>query len=364
MWKIRKFRKRREKGLLEIFKSKKIRDSEKIAIIRQISSLIKSGISVPEALTITTESFKNSNVILNQIYNNIILGKNISESFTEKDILISRKWKDFLYTSELSGSLSSAMDAIASDIERVNFIKNKILSASYYPVFISLMALGAVIFILYYVVPIIVPIFEGMKISLPLITKILIFMNKSLINYWYILLLILAFLIVIIIKIKTLIKNTEWFSEKTNKLFIIKDLILSYSLSNYYKIISLMISAGYSLPDSCRYASESCQNLWYKNRLSVITDKLKSGQSFLNSLRELDFISNIDLGIIGVAERIGSIEETLRELSLKHDKNLDIKINKIISIIEPVLLLLVASLIMCMAMAVLLPMYKIMNSIH
>jgi general secretion pathway protein F len=253
---------------------------------RQLSTLINSGMPIDQSLdsvALQTGSANFSNVI-KQVSSKVKSGFKLSESLGEHPKVFDNLFCSLVKAGETSGELGYILNKTSDFLEGRAKMSQEILGALTYPIILFLVSIGVIGLLMVFVVPGVVSQFSGLNQELPLITKIFIAISNALSSYiFYSFLVLIGFGLVILSRIYGLKKIKRGSDKFFLKIPIIKNFLLDADLSRYTSSLSMLRSGGVSIINALEISAETISNLYLKDQLKKISDKVKEGESITSS---------------------------------------------------------------------------------
>lgn len=353
---------------LSLFKlfSKKIGYGEFLLFNQKLITLLRSGVSFIRALGIIIQNSKEGNLkeVLIRIETDIKNGIQISDAFSSNLIPFRKIYRATLLAGEKSGNLDSILEKFNRYLEKITTLRRKTISSLTYPIILLGFMLAMVLLILLYAIPKFSSFYESFESQLPNATMILIAVAgflKS--NFLYIFLGVTG--------IYVIIKLIERQHERIIILDTIKlkipfvgKLILENALAVFSRTLSVLISGGIPVPESVSIAVETFSNRYLFQKIKNIPEKIKGGQVLSDALQEVDFVPSLMTEIIRVGESSGNLVDVLDKNSEYYENSIDMKINSMVSLIEPVLIIVLGLVVAFMLMSVYLPIFQSIRVVH
>ncbi len=345
--------------------SQRITERDIIEFSRQMYYILRSGSSLLEGLSDIISVTKNREFrrILESVRTELQSGKSFSDSLSSHPKAFPGFYISIVAAGEASGSLDKSFQELTRYLEWVYDIKHKIKNAFIYPTIVSILVVVALVVFIVFVIPKLVSFLKQLNIALPWTTKALIAFDSFMTGYWYIpigvIVSILAF-----ITISRLSRKMMFLWDKYKlKLPYLGKLFLDLSMLRFSRYLGMLYKSGLPIFQSMDILKEVISNRFYGEKVEMIKTKLSEGETFASALEEVEgfpllFIRNVKIG-----ETTGNLEQSFEELSLYFEDELDRSVKKLITIIEPALLLFVASIIIVIIIAVLFPIYNMLGKI-
>jgi len=349
----------------QLSKRKRFKEKDFFSFNQEFSVLIESGFSVVAALDAIIEKDAQSelNDILKDIREDIAGGESLSEAFGKYSHLFTNLYAATLKAGEKSGDIPSAISRYIEYLKKVAEIKKKVVSASVYPVILTVVSIFVLFFLVIYVVPSISGSFFESGTELPWITNLLVNVSNALRSNVLYLLATIAILSALyfyyskkdFIKIKTdrLIVKSPFFGE----------LYMQYMTSRLTRTLATLLSSGTSIPDSLRLSIDTMTNLFIKTKLQEVIKKIEQGESFAESLSSTTIFPRLAIKMITAGESSGSLERVLDNTADFYDSGVETKLTVLTSAIEPALMVIMGLLIGFIVLAMYLPIFQLAGTI-
>lgn len=338
--------------------------------LENLSSLLSAGIPILDALVSIESEIRSRKLkrIIHSMGDDIAEGKSLSYSL-ENSGLFSSHVSALIHMGEKSGKLVENLKIIAIEEQKRRALTSKIRSAAMYPIFVLSLTLVIGVGIAWFILPKLATVFSQLKISLPIITKILITFGKFLNNHGAIT--VLSFFILLIIVIYILFFNQKSKRIGEYMLFILpgsRTLLKEAEITRLGYLLGTLLSAGLSASDALRSLAESTSFSRYKNFYLYLAEGIEEGNSFK---KNFDLYKNINRLIppsiqrlIVAGEKSGSLPTTFLRISETYEEKADITAKNLAAILEPILLVIVWLGVVAVAMAVILPIYSLVGQLN
>ena len=325
----------------------------------QLSSLIKSGLPLLSALFIITEQTENKHFknIIADIAQSVKHGDMLSSAMSKYPRIFNQLYTSMIKAGEDSGALDIILRRVAEHREKVEQIKSQIRSALAYPIIVTLVGLGSIVFLLTVVIPQIQKVFDTLKVDLPLPTEILLMFSSSITNYWY---LYLGGIVLILILTKgvTLIERKALDRLKLTLPFIGK-FIKKTESARLASSLSLLLTNGIPILASLEIVIPTLSNDLIKDDLSKVANGLKLGGSMSKGLQNSPHFFPFMTNMIRVGEEGGRLDEVLLEVASFYEREIGETIKIGLSLLEPILILVMGLVVGFIVLSMLLPIFQI-----
>ena len=332
---------------------------------RQSATLIKSGIPIDEALFAINEQNKKQHIsdIILTIRSKILEGFTLSSSLADFPQSFPLIYSTTVSAGEQSGHLSLILEKLADFIESKQKLNQQIKNALIYPSALIVTALMVIAFMLAYVVPKVVYIFENFDQQLPLLTRIMIATSDFLINNW---LFIIAASLSLFLIVRQGLKNEKNKIVAHNsilKLPIFGRLVRNMNSARFMQTLSILTSSGVPILDALKIASNVITNLPMKRAIEETTIRVSEGESISMSLSQAGLFPSLMIHMIGSGENSGRLDEMLDRATSNQEQEVENTINILLGIMQPLTVIIMAMIVLLIVLAILLPIFEINNLI-
>ncbi len=357
--KVRKLTLGSEIKFAQYFQRVKVAD---IAMMtRQLSTLVGAGIPLVDSLSALIEQIENPKLksVLSQVREKIVGGAKLSDALKDHPKIFSELYRNMINAGENSGALEVVLQRLADFTEGQAKLKSRVVGAMIYPIIMSIVGVLLMAMLLVYVVPKVMKIFEDVHASLPLPTRILMQISNALINYWY---LIFIFIIAAVYGFKRYIKTAtgkEKFHRLRLRLPLMGKLERMIVISRFSRTLSTLLSSGVPLLASMDIVRNIVTNVVLKKVIEQTRDNVREGQSVAEPLKRSGEFPPIVTQMIAIGERTGELERMLERIADSYDSQVDNTISALMTLLEPVMILLMAGIVSFIVMSILLPIMKL-----
>jgi len=346
-----------------VYKSRlKVKFKEVTTFTRQLGTLIRSGVPILRALGVIVEQASNANLksVAGGVYAELKEGTKLSDSLAEYPRIFSSFYTAMIKAGEDSGNLDEVLFRIADYRQAQEDIISKVKLALIYPVIMLLVGIGTIVFMLTFVVPRLMRIFQDIGQDLPPITKILISLSGYLTSFKGIILLagILIFIFMVGLELR----------KKTGKrllgmiqlhLPIIKDLVLKKELARLSRTLELLIKSGVPILNAIELTAPIIDNEIIRENFLRGHKELKQGSSLGDTFRRFKFFPPFMTSLIGIGEESGKLELSLSELANAYERDTEDRIKAFTTILEPVMIVIMGLIVGFVVIGMLLPIFQI-----
>ncbi len=291
-------------------------------------------------------------------------GKSISDSMLEYPELFPSFYTSMVRAGEVSGNLEQVLNDIMAYLEWQIKLKKDVRSALAYPA-IVLTAVASLIAILFiFVMPKFMKILADLKVSLPLPTKILVFIVGVIKGYWP---LIILFILLIPLIYRIAYNNTTGrriIDMSILKIPLLGKLVRKLNHSRYFRTFATLFRSGLNMNEILRVSSDVVKNTVIADSFNRVTNAVLGGEQFSRALKNSGNFAPLLVNMVEIGEKTGTLDNTIVRISDIYDREIPETMKKIFTIIEPIILVLLGGLVLLTVASFFLPLYKIVGGIR
>lgn len=339
---------------------------EKMLFTRNLAVMVSSGLPVPRAIQNLAVQTKNKRFkkILSTISEDLQSGMALGDALAKQPGVFSELFVNMVAVGEVSGNLEEVLDILATQLEKDHDLISKVRGALVYPAVILVAMTGVGVLMLTYILPKITSVFEDMNVTLPATTRFIIAMSDFLIQYWYLALLIVvggAFGIRIFAKTAL---GKSFFGRLYLFLPILGPIVVKVNCARFSRIYSSLLSSGVPVTKALEIVERTLSNVHYKKAIATAKEDIQKGINLSDVLLRYPKLFPVLVPqIIQVGEETGKTEMVLSRLASFYEEEVSQVTKNMSSIIEPVLMLLIGGGVGFFAVAMLQPMYSVLENI-
>ncbi|MDO4458914.1 MAG: type II secretion system F family protein [Clostridia bacterium] len=331
---------------------------------RQIGTLLGAGVPLVRALTIIAgeENLRKSEKnVYTGLLKNIRRGESISDAMEKEAPAFPELLVNMMRSAETGGSIDKTAKRMAAHYDKEHKTNSKIKSAMVYPAVLAVMMVGIIIFCCVYILPQFDDIFASME--LPVITKAVMGLSDVITSYWY-LLIILAFVLVALMKIIMKITHIRIMWDKIKlKLPVVGKLLRTIYTARFARTLSSLYGSGVPIVNSMVTAGRTVGNAYINAQFDEAVRLIKRGESLAGAIKTIDGFELKLVSSVNVGEETGNLGEMLDVIADSYDYESELAINRLVTMMEPLMLIVMGLLVGVIMLAVLIPIFGSYNSI-
>lgn len=332
---------------------------------RQFYVMLDSGLSIGKALNILIEQCEKPKLreALIGVNGELKRGETLASSMRKRKDVFPNLLTSMIDAGERSGNLDIILKRMAEYYEKETKIRGKIKSAMIYPIVLGVVAIIAITFILTFVMPTFVQMFEENNVELPMSTKMVLGTSKMLGKYGIIIFLILVTAIILLGKYLKSEEGQYKLSSINLKIPVIKKLTQKIIVSRFTRTMGIVSSSGMSLVTSIEIVASVVGNKIAEKELLKVKEKVLKGEGLGDSIMNIKIFPPMLASMVKIGEEAGSLDSILDKTADFYDDELEREIKTATALIEPIMIVLMGIIIGFLLISILTPMFTMYNSI-
>ena len=345
--------------------NRKVKLKDIAIFCRQFYVMLDSGLSIGKALNILIEQGEKPKIreALIGVNGDLKRGETLASSMRKRKDVFPNLLTSMIDAGERSGNLDIILKRMAEYYEKETKIRGKIKSAMIYPIVLGVVAIIAITFILTFVMPTFVQMFEENNVDLPMSTKMVLGTSKMLGKYGIIVFLILVTPIILLGKYLKSEEGQYKLSIINLKIPVIKKLTQKIIVSRFTRTMGIVSSSGMSLVTSLEIVASVVGNKIAEKELLKVKEKVLKGEGLGDSIMKIKIFPPMLASMVKVGEEAGSLDSILDKTADFYDDELEREIQTATALIEPAMIVVMGIIIGFLLISILTPMFKMYNSI-
>lgn len=327
---------------------------------RRLATLTVSSVPLFEAMGSLCEQEENGPLrkALVRVKERIAEGASLSRALAAEPSIFGESYVSMVAAGEAGGALDAVLERLADFLEEQEQVRSKVTSAMAYPILMVLVGGGVMIFLLTVVIPKIVVIFEDSKAALPLITIMLIKVSHFLRGWWW----IPAGLMIASVPLyrKAMLRDNLRMKRDAMllRLPVAGGMLQRLILSRFARVLGLLLSSGVPIMRALEITGEVLVNRVYRSFLREVMEEVAQGGSLSGSLKKSPLFPPLLVHLAGVGEKGGNLEEMLVKAGVAYEREFGARLQRLMGLMEPLLVLAMGLAVGVVVLAVLLPIFE------
>ena len=339
----------------------RIKSLELRTTTRQLATLLQAGLPLAPALAALVEQLDHSPLasVMQNIYEQVSAGASLADALQNYQPVFSPLYINMVQAGEASGALAEVLMQLAQLLEKRQRLIGKVKAAMAYPILMTAVAAGVIVFLMAFVIPNIADIFLDMNRTLPAPTVILISFSLFIKTHFIAISIFAgagAALAGSYVKSK---KGKFHWDRAKLKLPICGDLIMKVEITRLTRTLGVMLKSGITILDALEIARGVVQNSYITSHFKQINDNITKGNPIADSLKATGLFPPIIHHTIAIGEMSGNLDEQLMNIADIYDEEIDTLTRSLTTLIEPIILIIMGLVVGFIVLALLLPIFEI-----
>jgi general secretion pathway protein F len=325
------------------------------AFTRQLAVLLEAGIPLDAALTIAGEVAEDPGFrdVAQRVHRSVQEGSSLGDAMARHPRVFSDLFVSMVRAGEASGVLDQILKRLADFLEEWQRLKEVVVSALLYPLFLSVFATASVTLLLIFVVPRFAAVFGDLGSRLPAPARILLAVSDVLRGYWWAFAAALAGLVALGTTLARTPRFRVWWDRQVLALPLAGDLAVKVQVSRFARVFGTLIASGVPILRALEIVTGTLSNSVFARSLSRVQSGLKEGQGVAEPLRRAGVFPPLFLHMVTVGEETGRLEEMMLVVASNYDRDVETSAKRLLSILEPVIILLMGVVIGAIILSIL-----------
>lgn len=327
---------------------------------RQLATLMGAHVPILDALTAITEQTQNTKLksVLGAVKENIMQGGRLSDAMAQHPKVFSTLFVAMIAAGEAAGAMETVLQRLADLTEKAAALKSKIMGAMMYPIIMSVVGVGLMTFLVVYVVPQVTDMFADAAMTLPLPTRILIWVSDTISGYWYILIAVGAAVAFGVRKYLKTEKGGLQFDKLKLKLPIFGNLFRLVAVSQFARTLATMLGSGVNLLKAMEIVKNVMQNRVLVNAIEETKNSVREGESIAEPLKRSGQFPPMITHMISIGEKTGELETMMLRVADAYDEQINNLVGGLTSLLEPIMILVMGAGVGFIVMSIMIPILK------
>lgn len=338
----------------------RVKAKDKVIFSRQLSTLINAGLPLVQALrTVNNQTTsKPLRVVIGKVIADIEAGSTLSAAMGRHPQVFNRVYISLVAAGETSGTLDKALERLAIQQEKDADLISKVRGAMIYPIIVLVVMVAVLTFMLVQVLPQVQVLYEGLPgAELPLVTKLMLAVSNFVINFWWVILILLGLGIFFTSRWARTLGGRRVIDRLKMKVWPVGPLFMKMYMARFARTGTTLVGSGVPLIQMLEITGDAVDNIHIEKSLDRAAEKVKGGKALSDSLQNDPNFLELIPNMLRIGEQSGSLEQMMGKTADYYEKEVDDQVKAISTIIEPVLMVVLGVVAFIIVAAVLLPIY-------
>jgi type IV pilus assembly protein PilC len=370
----------RERGLVVIdiaskYKSRQINISlfdrvkpKDLAVMsRQLSTMVSAGLPILRALYVLESQTQSKQLVatIALVRKDVEAGLQLSEALARHPKVFGQLYVSMVKAGETGGVLEDCLIRVADQLEKDAALKRQVRAAMIYPTMVIVFALGVMLALVAFLIPVFVGVFKQFGGKLPALTAFMVQFSHVVTHQWYLLILVLVGgpAAVIFFK-KSKWGKPKWDAFKLRVPMKIGDIVQLVAIARWSRTFSSLTAAGVPILQAIEITGKTAGNTVMERAMDEVIASVKAGGQISEPLRKSKVFPPMVAHMVGVGEETGALDAMLSKVADFYDDEVEAAVKALTSILEPAMIVLVGGIVGVIVISMYLPLFSVYNSIH
>jgi len=343
-------------------RKKKITTKDIAVFSRQLATMMAAGVPMVQAFEIVGRGHVNPSMqdLILAIKTDVEGGSSLNNALRKHPLYFDDLVCNLVEAGEQAGVLEVLLDKIATYKEKTESLKAKIKKAMFYPAAVMIVAVLITAIIMIFVVPQFKDLFSSFGADLPKFTQIVITMSDFVAEYWWLLLLGIAGVVVTLANIW---KRSPKFQETVDRMLlkvpVLGDILHKAALARFCRTTATMFAAGVPLVEALQSVAGATGSVVYGQAVLEMRDDVATGQSLQAAMRQQGLFPHMVIQMVSIGEESGSLDEMLSKVADFYEEEVDNAVDALSSLLEPIIMVVLGTLVGGLVVALYLPIFQL-----
>jgi type IV pilus assembly protein PilC len=344
---------------------KRMPDDEFLAFNQELAALLHAGLPLLQSLELMLERLEDPSTkeVLTDIRDRVASGEELSEAFGRYDDMFPPLYASTLKAGERTGELETVIRRFIRYLRLVLEVRRRVVSALVYPTVLICLSILMLAVMAIYVVPKFSRFYDDLGAELPQLTQITIGFSVWLRGHWAWVLVALAGGYFGFRSWLETPSGRETFDRWRLKMPIVGTIFHLFALSEFCRALSTLIAGGLPLVAAFEIAVKAVGNKHVSKSIEPAIDQVRQGQAFHDSLHRTEVFPKLAIDMVKVGEATGSLDEMLSNISDYFDERVETRVQRMLSLVEPVMLVIMGALVALLLVSIYLPMFSALGKV-
>jgi len=344
----------------------RVKTRDIVIFTRQFATMINAGLPLVQSLTILASQTENKTLaeVTRAVVHDVESGHTLADAFSKHPKTFSELFVNMVAAGEAGGILDTILLRLATFLEKSDALIRKVKGAMVYPAVIFSVAIIAISVLLIFVIPTFQSMFASVNMELPLPTRVVIGMSQLLIHYWWVGVLGAGLGIYALKKYYATAPGQLQIDSLMLRAPILGDILRKSAVSRFTRTLGTLISSGVSILDGLEITAKTAGNRVIHNAVMESRQSIAGGETIAAPLEKSKVFPPMVISMIAVGEQTGGMDEMLTKIADFYDEEVDVAVSSLLSLMEPVMIVVLGVIVGGMVVAMYLPIFDMMNAVQ
>ncbi len=352
---------------IELSFMKSVKATELAIFARQLSTMISSGMSILRALYVLEEQTESKYLkeTIVAVRKDVEAGLSLSDAMARHPKVFNPLFVAMTQAGEMGGVLEDSLVRVADQLQKDAALRRQVKSAMIYPALVATFAIGVMMALVAFLVPVFEGVFKEFGGELPKLTQVSVLMSKIVTHYWWLMFLTTAAVIVSFIKWKkTTWGRRQWDHFRLRVPMKIGTIVQEISVARWSRTLASLTHAGVPLLQALEITGRTGGNVVVQEAMDGVIASVKRGGTIAAPLAQAPIFPSMVTHMVGVGEETGALDEMLDRIAEFYEEQVESAVKALMSILEPILIIVIGAMVGFIVISMYLPLFEVYNRIE
>jgi type IV pilus assembly protein PilC len=352
---------------IEITFMQSVKPTELAIFARQLSTMISSGMSILRALYVLEEQTESKYLTetIVAVRKDVEAGLSLSDSMARHPKIFSQLFVAMTQAGETGGVLEESLVRVADQLQKDAALRRQVKSAMIYPALVGTFAIGVMMALCAFLVPVFEGVFKEFGGELPKLTQVSVLMSKAVTGYWWLIFGGTGALVVAFVKWKkTHWGRRQWDHFRLHVPMKIGTIVQEVSVARWSRTLASLTHAGVPLLQALEITGRTGGNIAVQEAMDGVIASVKRGGTIAAPLAQAPIFPSMVTHMVGVGEETGALDEMLDRIAEFYEEQVEAAVKSLMSILEPILIIVIGAMVGFIVISMYLPLFEVYNRIE
>jgi type IV pilus assembly protein PilC len=352
---------------IEIALFKSVKPAELAIFARQLSTMISSGMSILRAMYVLEEQTESKYLkeTIVAVRKDVEAGLSLSDAMARHPKVFNPLFIAMTQAGETGGVLEDSLVRVADQLQKDAALRRQVKSAMIYPALVATFAIGVMMALVAFLVPVFEGVFKEFGGGLPALTQVSVDMSKVVTQYWWAMFLVTAVSIVSFVKWKkTTWGRKQWDHFRLRVPMKIGTIVQQVAVARWSRTLASLTHAGVPLLQALEITGRTGGNAAVQESMEGVIASVKRGGTIAAPLAQAPIFPSMVTHMVGVGEETGALDEMLDRIAEFYEEQVEAAVKALMSILEPILIIVIGAMVGFIVISMYLPLFEVYNRIE
>lgn len=352
---------------IEIRLLKRVAPADLAIFARQLSTMISSGMSILRSLYVleeqTEDKFLKETIVA--VRKDVEAGLSLSDAMSRHPKVFNPLFVAMTQAGEMGGVLESSLVRVADQLQKDAALRKQVKSAMIYPTLVLVFAVGVMMALVAFLVPVFEGVFKEFGGNLPALTQVSVMMSKIVTHYWWMMFLVTGALVVAFVKWKkTTWGRRQWDHFRLRVPMKIGTIVQQVAVARWSRTLASLTHAGVPLLQALEITGRTGGNVAVHEAMDGVIASVKRGGTIAAPLAQAPIFPSMVTHMVGVGEETGALDEMLDRIAEFYEEQVEAAVKALMSILEPIMIIVIGAMVGFIVISMYLPLFEVYNRIE